>query len=669
METKIKPILVFMTLVIMTLAILPMNASAATITVGPTGDHTTIQAAIDAASNGDTITIATGTYTETLNLKGKQLTVDGEGIGNTIIDASGFTGYAISNFGDHTTFKDVTLIGTNHYGFKISHVSDITLENIRVEDSGKTGVDLNTIDGATLTNIQVVDTVGGFGIMILDSKNVDVTDIQTDNNPWGGVSVHAVNADADTITFTGTFDAGEDNQLLLESDPPYGDFINVDIPDKFDFVVYGFREGDNYKQWFYQETLNDAETFANGLMTSGFTYKNMTIYDVLKDNYYVIDGMFIQDAVDDSTNGDTIHVDDGSYPGNIIVYKELTIQSENGATNAIIDASIVDYSDYQNEWGNSINYAWAETNDPGLLKNGFMIWSNHVTIDGFNIINANYPSSYNRGVGILIGSIHTTYAGFIPWNLDQWSGIIPNPDEPKPTGVVIKNNEIDGASDGIYNWASSGNTIEYNTITNTDPLGGVGIQCYEGGTNNIIQGNNVDNCVDAISVCGAWPDNLLDVSNTLVENNVLTNNNVGIKFYNIAGSGVLATGNDILDNSKGIFIEGAGGALVAIACCNNIVGNTIGVENGVLDGIFDATNNWWGHPSGPSGGGSGTGDPVGINVDFNPWQTSTPPCQPVETVGGIFVPVDKTAILTPYIATMFLAIIGLIALAFYYKRK
>ena len=37
-------------------------------------------------------------------------------------------------------------------------------------------------------------------------------------------------------------------------------------------------------------------------------------------------------------------------------------------------------------------------------------------------------------------------------------------------------------------------------------------------------------------------------------------------------------------------------------------------------------------------------------------------------VGGQFIPVDKTAILTPYIATMILAIIGLLIAIVYYKK-
>jgi parallel beta-helix repeat protein len=334
----------------------------------------------------------------------------------------------------------------------------------------------------------------------------------------------------------------------------------------------------------------------------------------------------IQAAIDVASPGDTINVAKGTYDGNLIVYKEgLTIRSTDGAAQTIIDASKVDKSTYTNAQGNSINYSWAETNDPGLLRNGFDIWSDKVTIDGFTIINATFPDRYNRGIGILVGSIHTTYAGFIPWNLDEWRGIVPNPNEPTPTGVTLRNNVIDGASDGIYIWASSGNTIEYNEIRDTEPLGGAGIQVYEGGANNIIRYNTIENAVNAISICGAWPDVLLDVSNTQVVGNTITNSTVGIQFYNIAGAHVIAQGNDLQGNDTGIKVESVGDATVARAQFNNFIGNTTGVQVNTASGVFDATRNWWGAATGPynattnPGVTANMGDAVSSNVDYSPW--------------------------------------------------
>jgi hypothetical protein len=62
-----------------------LSASANTIHVP--GDHATIQAAIDAAVNGDTVLVSDGTYTENINFKGKAITVKSvNGASVTIID-------------------------------------------------------------------------------------------------------------------------------------------------------------------------------------------------------------------------------------------------------------------------------------------------------------------------------------------------------------------------------------------------------------------------------------------------------------------------------------------------------------------------------------------------------------------------------------------------------
>jgi len=476
-------------------------------------------------------------------------------------------------------FIDSEFSNNNQDGFLFGTQGTTTIDDVEIIqcdifDNSRMGVYFYHDYGGSISNIDIHDCniVGNGGGV--ETSGLTYTEIDASCNWWGDIS--------------GPSGSG----------PGSGDSVG-------DYILYCL--------W-----LDDAYPF--GSCIGGAVCRNIDTGE-----YFCR----IQRAIDDSDtmDGHTIEVFAGTHPGNIIVYKELTIQSESGAASTIIDASSVDYSSYQNVWGHGINYGWAETYDPGLLKNGFMIWSDDVTIDGFTIINANYPASYNRGIGILIGSIHTTYAGFIPWNIDQWGGIVPSPDEPTPTGILIENNIINGASDGIYNWASSGNTIEYNMISNTDPLGGTGIQAYEGGTNNIIQGNNIDNAADAICVAGAWPDILLDVSNTQIYDNILTNNAVGIKFYNVDGSTVDAYHNDIFDNGKGIFVEGVGGALIAHANYNNIVGNTIGIENAAPDGTFDAECNWYGYYGGPTHSSNplGIGDTVSDDVDFIPWLTGPYP--------------------------------------------
>ena len=65
---------------------------AATITVADNGaDHTSIQAAIDAANNGDEIIVSPGTYLEAINFNGKSITVRSASgdPADTIIDGGG----------------------------------------------------------------------------------------------------------------------------------------------------------------------------------------------------------------------------------------------------------------------------------------------------------------------------------------------------------------------------------------------------------------------------------------------------------------------------------------------------------------------------------------------------------------------------------------------------
>jgi len=304
-------------------------------------DYASISPAIAAADDGDTIIVAAGTYTETLGLAGKRLTIEGAGAGLTIIDASDPSFYepakvgqnhSIQDFGDNSAIRGVTLIGNSasspsHYGFKVSHVDNITLENIRVQNSYRNGIDLNAVDTATLNNIEVTGTVLGFGLLLLDSQNITVTNVTTNNNLWGGVTIQAKDASSDNVRLLGTFDASDTIPLLVEQDPPYGLISNVQIPDKFEWVAYGYRAGPDYRQWFYHETQADAVAFVNYMdTTTDFTYTGTNSYSVPVGGISHYVGLTVQEAIDVATVDDVVHVPSGTFDGVVDINKRIILQ-------------------------------------------------------------------------------------------------------------------------------------------------------------------------------------------------------------------------------------------------------------------------------------------------------------------------------------------------------
>jgi DNA polymerase III delta prime subunit len=313
-----------------------------------------IQSALNAAVDGDTINITSGTYNETLNLLNKTITVRGAGVDSTIVNARALSGYAIQNFGPSSFLGDFMLKGTpNSYGFKIASTSGITLENIKVDSSYRTGIDLNTVTNAILSNVEIRNTANGFGLMILNSHNVRVVNgIRTSGNAWGGVSVQTSTAvGTDSVTFSGNFDATEDLPLLLEEDPysgnTYAAITNVSLPVEFGYVVYTLREKlnpstvQNYRQWFYFANVTGAKTFAQSAAGSTtYTNSGVVAYDLAQKNFFIAPGMKIQDAVDAASAGDTITLDAGTYAisSRLVVNKSISLVGEN-ETATVIDAS------------------------------------------------------------------------------------------------------------------------------------------------------------------------------------------------------------------------------------------------------------------------------------------------------------------------------------------
>jgi len=236
---------------------------------------------------------------------------------------------------------------------------------------------------------------------------------------------------------------------------------------------------------------------------------------------------FIQNLINNASEGDTINIPRGTYYENIVIDKTINLIGEDENT-TIINA-----------------------NDKGDV---LYISADHVKISGFTIQN----SSLNCGITIRSNySVITNNS--IKNNLD---GI----DLYKCSNNTISNNIIvNNGDDGITLSNSNSNTISNNIINNNYFLG---INVYYYSSNNIISGNTINNNLfgvyfvyysnsNAISGNTVKYNNwtgidLEDSSNNIIYKNTIQNNNrTGIKlsnFYSFSDGNIIYH-NNLMDNT------------------------------------------------------------------------------------------------------------------------
>jgi len=219
----------------------------------------------------------------------------------------------------------------------------------------------------------------------------------------------------------------------------------------------------------------------------------------------------IQKGIDEAFDGDMVLVADGRYtgPGNKNLDfkgKAITVTSENGAENCIIDCEGDGRGFYfhSGETEKSVVSGFTITNGSHSLGGGIYCNSSSPTIEN-NIITQNFAGPIAGDGGGGIACLNTS-------------------------SPIIKNNEIIGNSGaehggGILCWKNSSPVIQQNTITgNSIDYNGGGISCEDDSSptiiNNIIARNLAENGG------GIYCDNK---SSPMIVNNTITDNSAGFK--------------------------------------------------------------------------------------------------------------------------------------------
>jgi len=222
----------------------------------------------------------------------------------------------------------------------------------------------------------------------------------------------------------------------------------------------------------------------------------------------------IQEGINDALPGDTIYVYAGTYEGDLVIDKTLTLLGEDKNT-TIIDATSRIY-------GILINYA------------------NYVNISGFTIEGANtynirlFPSNHSHIYDNILKNSLSFGVGMNPgsYNIVEDNNITDNPRGVLISGLssanILRNNEIISCSDraiDIENGATE-NLISYNTISGFN----IGVFIYES-ENNYIENNQISNGVDGVKI--------FDQSSGLLQNNFISDNDVGVKVFDHASASII----------------------------------------------------------------------------------------------------------------------------------
>jgi len=199
-----------------------------------------------------------------------------------------------------------------------------------------------------------------------------------------------------------------------------------------------------------------------------------TIY--VPDNYAKI-----QWAVDNASAGDTIIVRDGTYYENVVVDKQLTLKSENGSANCIVQAANSNDHIFYVTADNVTITGFTVTGATGYWKAGVRLYySSNNTITNNN--------ASNNWCGIFLDSSgNNTITNNIA-NSNIWGGIYLD----SSSNNIITNNNVSNNEYGIYLDSSSNNIITNNTASNNH----YGIYLYYS-NNNLIYNNYFNNTNNA----------------------------------------------------------------------------------------------------------------------------------------------------------------------------
>jgi parallel beta-helix repeat protein len=282
----------------------------------------------------------------------------------------------------------------------------------------------------------------------------------------------------------------------------------------------------------------------------------------------------IQDAINDplTLNNHTIMVKSGTYSGNFVINKKLTIKPVTGC-NVILQAL------NPSEPVIKINLSGNGTTIHGFTIQGATN-SSGVYVTGSlncNLVGNNFTSNK---IGVFISTSNNTILSENTFINNTYAGILLE----NSVKNLIYNNTALNNQFSIRFSNSNQNLIQGNTLRNNATGYGIG---FEKSSNNTILDNVITgNCNGIyIGIVGSLVGNSND---NFIQNNTLTSNQNGITLYNSTGNTLYQ--NTLTSNQYGVYCYYSSSNI----SFNRIAGNSRYGIYKVGTGMVNATNNWWG---------------------------------------------------------------------------
>src|SRR5712692_4285699 len=191
----------------------PHNAHGNTIRVPQ--DKSTIQAGIDSANPGDTVSVSPGTYLEHLLIKSPSIRLVGASRDSTILDGQG-TGTVVWVNASNVEIRGLTVRNPDFNGWAV-HVEQASKVNITsnsISTNPTNGDGLNLYSVSKVIVDQNVFSENLYAVNATSSQHVQVTNNQAVANDTVGVQLKE---SSNCLVFNNSFVGGEDGVDILQS--------------------------------------------------------------------------------------------------------------------------------------------------------------------------------------------------------------------------------------------------------------------------------------------------------------------------------------------------------------------------------------------------------------------------------------------------------------------